>query len=89
MFRLNSEQNYLLGKQGGAGKICRIYVENLFRVLFARHPPSFLHKLTFFPQFRFAFLDGGNEHVTDTSSGQAVKTTLHAINGNDVQVLGT
>ena len=44
---------------------------------------------TLFPQLRFTLLDRGHEHVADAGSGQAVEATLHAIDGDDVQVLST
>jgi hypothetical protein len=33
-------------------------------------------------------LDSADDHITDTSGGQHVKTTLEALDGNDAQVLG-
>lgn len=40
-------------------------------------------------QFRFTFLDGGDEHVTNTGGGQSVQATTDSMDGDHVQVLGT
>lgn len=37
-----------------------------------------------FSQFWFTLLDGGNEHVTDSSSWQTIQTTTNAMDSNDV-----
>lgn len=44
---------------------------------------------TLLSQIRLSLLDSGQDHVTDTGSRQSIKTTLDALDGNDVQVLGT
>jgi hypothetical protein len=40
------------------------------------------------PELRLSLLDGGHDHVTDTSGGQTVKTCADALNGDDVEVTG-
>ena len=46
-----------------------------------------LGKLTLLSQFGLTLLDGGNDHVTGSSSRESVKTTLDTTDGNDVKVL--
>ena len=41
------------------------------------------------PELRLSLLDGGHDHVTGTTSGQAVKTRTDTLDGDDVQVAGT
>lgn len=45
------------------------------------------HDLLF--QSGLSFLYGGHDHITDTGGGQTIKTALDALDGDDVQVLGT
>jgi len=40
------------------------------------------------PELRLSLLDGGHDHVTNTGSGQAVKTSANALDGDDVEVTG-
>jgi hypothetical protein len=40
-------------------------------------------------QLGLTLLDGSDNHVTTTSSGKSVQTTLDVTNSNNVQVLGT
>lgn len=40
-------------------------------------------------QLRLSLLDGGHDHVTDTTGGQAVQTSTDTLDGDDVQVTGT
>jgi hypothetical protein len=40
------------------------------------------------PELRLSLLDGGHDHVTDTGSGQTVKTCANALDGDDVEVTG-
>jgi hypothetical protein len=47
------------------------------------------HALTLLSQLRLSLLDGGHNHVADTSSGQLVETAVNTLDGNDVQVFGT
>lgn len=42
-----------------------------------------------FTQFWFTLFDGGNEHVTNTSSWQTIQTTTDAMNGDNIQVFTT
>jgi len=41
------------------------------------------------PELRLSLLDGGHDHVTGTTSGQAVKARTDTLDGDDVQVAGT
>ncbi len=45
-------------------------------------------RLTLLSQLGLSLLDSGHDHVTDTTSGQLVKTTVNSLDGDDVQVLG-
>lgn len=40
-------------------------------------------------QLRLSLLDGGHDHVTDTTGGQAVQASTDTLDGDDVQVTGT
>lgn len=40
-------------------------------------------------QLGLTLLDGGDDHVTDTTSGQTVQTGTDTLDGDDVQVAGT
>ena len=40
-------------------------------------------------QLRLSLLDGGHDHVTDTTSGQTVQAGTDTLDGDDVQVTGT
>lgn len=44
---------------------------------------------TFFPEFRFAFLDGADEHVTHTGSRQSVESASNSVHADHEQVLGS
>ena len=40
-------------------------------------------------EFRLSLLDGGHDHVTDTTSGQSVQASTNTLDGDDVEVSGT
>lgn len=40
-------------------------------------------------ELRLALLDGGHDHVADTTSGEAVETSTDTLDGDDVKVTGT
>jgi hypothetical protein len=40
-------------------------------------------------ELRLSLLDGGHNHVTDTTSGQSVQASTNTLDGNDVEVSGT
>lgn len=40
-------------------------------------------------KIRLTLLDSSHNHVTNTRGGETVKTTLNALDGNDVKILGT
>ena len=44
---------------------------------------------TLLAELGLALLDGGEDHVADTGSGEPVQVTLDAVHGNDVEVLGS
>lgn len=46
------------------------------------------HKLTLLSQLGLSLLDGGDNHVTGSSSWQSVQSRTNTVNGNDEQVLG-
>lgn len=48
-----------------------------------------LQKLTLLPELWLAFLHCGHDHVTHSGSGKTVQAPLDALDGDDVQVLGT
>ena len=39
-------------------------------------------------ELRLSLLDGGHDHVTDTTGGQTVKTSTDTLDGDDVEVTG-
>lgn len=40
-------------------------------------------------ELRLALLDGGHDHVADTTSGETVETSTDTLDGDDVKVTGT
>lgn len=40
-------------------------------------------------QLRLSLLDGGHDHVTDTTGGETVQTSTDTLDGDDVQVTST
>lgn len=40
-------------------------------------------------EFGLSLLDGGHDHVTDTTSGQSVQASTNTLDGDDVEVSGT
>ena len=47
------------------------------------------HRRTLLPELGLALLDGGHDHVTDTTSRQSVQAGTDTLDGDDVQVAGT
>lgn len=80
--------HFTLGVDNDTGVVLKVQVDSV------RPPPGLAladndggHDLL--PQLGLSLLDGRHDHVTGTTSGQAVETCTDTLNGDDVQVTGT
>lgn len=80
--------HFTLGVDNDTGVVLKVQVDSV------RPPPGLAladndggHDLL--PQLRLSLLDGRHDHVTGTTSGQAVEACTDTLDGDDVQVTGT
>ena len=57
--------------------------------IYTKIPFKLFESLTLFSQIGLSFLDGGNDHVADTSSWQSVKSGAETFDSDCVQVFGS